>query len=111
MTLVLQVSNRPRLSQLTGVFSGILVAIYITIEAPLSGMSMNPARSLASALPAGVWNGFWIYCIAPPLGMQLAAEIYLRSSKRSYRQICCKFCPNDTTECISPLCCQVINSK
>jgi aquaporin Z len=111
MTLVLQVSNRPRLSQLTGVFSGILVAIYITLEAPLSGMSINPARSLASAVPAGIWNGFWIYCIAPPLGMLLAAEIYFHNRKKTKRQICCKLCPNDTTDCISPICCQTINSK
>jgi aquaporin Z len=112
MTLVLQVSNRPRLSQLTGVFSGILVATYITLEAPLSGMSINPARSLASALPAGIWNGFWIYCIAPPLGMLLAAEIYFRNGKKkTKRQICCKLCPNDTTDCISPICCQTVNSK
>jgi aquaporin Z len=110
MTLVLQVSNRPHLSQLTGLFCGILVAIYITLAAPLSGMSMNPARSLASALPAGVWHGFWIYCIAPPLGMQLAAEIYLRSGERKVqRQICSKLCPNNTTDCISPVCCQTIN--
>jgi aquaporin Z len=68
---------------------------------------MNPARTLASALPAGVWNGFWIYCIAPPLGMQLAADIYLRSGeKKTQRQICSKLCPNNSTECISPICCQ-----
>jgi aquaporin Z len=107
MTLVLQVSNRPQISQLTGLFSGILLAIYITVEAPLSGMSMNPARTLASALPAGVWHGFWIYLIAPPLGMQLAAEIYLRFGKtKTQIQICSKLCPNNSTECISPICCQ-----
>jgi aquaporin Z len=111
MTLVLQVSNRPHLSQLTGVFSGILVTTYITLEAPLSGMSMNPARSLASALPAGIWHGFWIYCIAPPLGMLLAAEIYFHNGKKTKSQICCKLCPNNTTDCISPICCQTVNSK
>ncbi len=107
MTLVLQVSNRPRLSQLTGLFCGILIAIYITFVAPFSGMSMNPARSLASALPAQIWHGFWIYCIAPPLGMQSAALVYLRSGKRKTKiQICSKLCPNNSTECISPNCCQ-----
>lgn len=107
MTLVLQVSNRSRLSQLIGLFCGILIAIYITFAAPFSGMSMNPARSLASALPAQVWHGFWIYCIAPPLGMQAAAAVYLRSNKRKTKiQICSKLCPNNSTECISPNCCQ-----
>ena len=41
----------PKLMRLTGVFAGCLVALYITFEAPLSGMSMNPARTVASALP------------------------------------------------------------
>ncbi len=107
MTLVLQVSNRPKISQLTGLFCGILVAIYITIEAPLSGMSINPARSLGSALPSQVWQGFWIYCIAPPLGMLLAAELYLRIEKQKSRsEICGKLCPNSSTPCLSPVCCQ-----
>ncbi len=107
MTLVLQISNRPHLSQLTGLFCGILIAIYITFAAPFSGMSMNPARSLASALPAHVWHGFWIYCIAPPLGMQAAAAVYLGSGQRKTQiQICSKLCPNNMTECISPTCCQ-----
>jgi len=45
------------------VFAGILVATYITLEAPFSGMSMNPARTLASALPAQVWTAVWIYSL------------------------------------------------
>jgi aquaporin Z len=110
MTLVLQVSNRSNLSQFTGLFCGILVAIYITIEAPISGMSINPARSLGSAIPAQVWQGFWIYCIAPPLGMLLAAEIYLRiGKKRAQSQLCGKLCPNSSTPCLSPICCQKCN--
>ncbi len=108
MTLVLQVSNRPNLSQFTGIFSGILVAIYITIEAPISGMSINPARSLGSAVSARVWHGFWIYCVAPPLGMLLAAELYLRI-KKSRAEICGKLCPNSSTPCLSPICCQKCN--
>jgi aquaporin Z len=108
MTLILQVSNRSNLSQFTGLFAGILVAIYITIEAPISGMSMNPARSLGSAIPAQAWYGFWVYCIAPPLGMILASEIYLRTGiKKSRTELCCKLCPNSTTRCISPICCQM----
>jgi hypothetical protein len=52
MLVVLIVSNHTKLNAWTGVFAGVLVASYITVEAPLSGMSMNPARSFASALPA-----------------------------------------------------------
>jgi aquaporin Z len=76
MSMVLRVSNAPRLARFTGVFAGCLVACFITLEAPLSGMSMNPARSFASAFPAGLWAHFWIYAAAPLLGMQLAALVY-----------------------------------
>jgi aquaporin Z len=76
MSMVLRVSNAPRLARFTGLFAGFMVACFITFEAPLSGMSMNPARSFASALPAGLWTHFWIYATAPLLGMQLAALIY-----------------------------------
>lgn len=77
-TVVLRVSSHPRLMRLTGLCVGALVAAYITLEAPLSGMSMNPARTLASALPAGEWTALWIYFTAPPLGMLAAAELHLR---------------------------------
>jgi glycerol uptake facilitator-like aquaporin/catechol 2,3-dioxygenase-like lactoylglutathione lyase family enzyme len=78
MTMVLAATNIERLARFTGLFAGALVATYITLEAPLSGMSMNPARTLASALGAHVWRALWLYFVAPPLGMLLAAEVYRR---------------------------------
>ena len=76
MSVVLRVSNHASLARYTGFFAGALVATYITIEAPLSGMSMNPARSFGSAAPAMFWHALWIYFLAPPLGMLLAGEVY-----------------------------------
>jgi len=76
MFMVLWTSNTPHLARNTGVFAGILVFLYITFEAPYSGMSLNPARTVASALPSGNWTGAWIYFIAPVLGMLLAVEAY-----------------------------------
>jgi aquaporin Z len=78
MWLVLTVSNTARLMRFTGIFAGLLVATYITIEAPLSGMSMNPARTLGPAMLAHTARTLWIYFTAPPLGMLLAAEVYVR---------------------------------
>jgi aquaporin Z len=78
MLVVLYVSNRPTVSQFTGACAGLMVGIFITLEAPLSGMSLNPARSFGSALVAGDFVGLWIYFTAPPLGMLLAAEFYAR---------------------------------
>ncbi len=78
MSVVLNVSNSKRFGRWTGVCAGALVAIYITIESPISGMSMNPARTFGSAFSAQVWMSLWIYFVAPPLGMLLAAEVYQR---------------------------------
>jgi aquaporin Z len=78
MTIVLGVSNTPQLARYTGLCCGALVATYISIEAPLSGMSMNPARTFGPALVAQMWHGLWIYFTAPPLGMLMAAYVYVR---------------------------------
>jgi aquaporin Z len=73
MLMILASSASARFAKYTGVLAGALVATWITIEAPLSGMSMNPARTIASAVPARLWDSFWIYLTAPVIGMQLGA--------------------------------------
>jgi len=99
MFVVLQVSNHPKLSSYTGFFAGALVATYITLEAPLSGMSMNPARTLGSALSAGVFENLWIYFTAPPLGMLLAADVYLWW-RGKHAVMCCKYHHDNLKRCI-----------
>lgn len=76
MGMVLLSSNHSKTAPYTGFFAGILVAAYIAIEAPLSGMSINPARTLGSAVPARSFRGLWIYFTAPPMAMLSAAAIY-----------------------------------
>ena len=75
MSAVLFFINHPNLSKLTGLFSGTLVALFITFEAPYSGMSMNPARTFSSAAPGRLWQYLWIYFVAPVAGMFLAVEM------------------------------------
>jgi NADH dehydrogenase len=75
MLVVLEMSAS-RFARWTGVCAGVLVAAYIFLESPLSGMSMNPARSLASALMARDLGALWIYFLAPPLGMLAAAFLH-----------------------------------
>ncbi len=58
-----------------GYFAGFLLCVYITFEAPFSGMSLNPARSVASAIPAKSWKAMWIYFVAPLFAMWLAARV------------------------------------
>jgi aquaporin Z len=78
MSVVLRVSSTPQLARCTGLCAGALVALYITFEEPLSGMSMNPARSFGSAFWARLWSGYWIYLTAPVSGMLSAALLYAR---------------------------------
>ena len=99
MTAVLLSSNNKRLTALTGVFAGCLVAVCITVEAPLSGMSMNPARTFGSALPAHAWKGWWIYFSAPPLGMLAAAEAYVKLAG-AHKVICAKLHHRAGKRCI-----------
>jgi glycerol uptake facilitator-like aquaporin/catechol 2,3-dioxygenase-like lactoylglutathione lyase family enzyme len=77
MTMVLFTALHNKLKQYTRIFSGMLVCCWVIIAGPVSGFGMNPARSFASALPAGIWASFWIYCIMPVAGMLCAAEIFL----------------------------------
>jgi aquaporin Z len=97
--VILHVSNNSRLHKLTGLCAGALVAIYITLEAPISGMSMNPARTLASAVPAYHWTALWIYFTAPLIGMFLAAEAYVRTRGRQ-SVACAKLHHQNPTRCI-----------
>lgn len=76
MLMVLFITNTPKLARFAGIGAGTLVFLYITLAAPLSGMSLNPARTAASAFPSGIWTAGWIYFSAPLLGMFLAAQIY-----------------------------------
>jgi aquaporin Z len=76
MTAVLIISNNRRFARFTPFLAGSLVALYITFEAPLSGMSMNPARTLGSAVPASFYAALWIYFTAPPLAMFAAGQLY-----------------------------------
>lgn len=99
MLMVLLMTNTPKLSRFTGLCAGALVFLYITFEAPLSGMSINPARTVASALPSGVWTAAWIYFVAPIGGMLLAVEIYY-GLRRGAGVACAKWNHDPRQRCI-----------
>lgn len=99
MAAILKISNHARWSRWTGVMAGGLVAVFIALEAPFSGMSMNPARTLGSAVFARQWDGIWIYFTAPLLGMLAAAECYLRSAGLA-RIFCAKLNHHNHSKCL-----------
>ncbi len=61
-------------------FAGLAIGAAIFVGAlvadPLTGGSMNPARSLGPALASSVWDSIWLYLIAPPIGALLGAFAY-----------------------------------
>ena len=96
--VVLHSNAQPKLMRFTGLMAGSLVCLYISLEAPFSGMSMNPARSFASAVWPGFWSSLWIYFVAPPIAMLLAAELFKRG-KRAHDG-CAKFVHDPKYSCI-----------
>jgi aquaporin Z len=99
MLAILLVSNTRQVARYTGLVAGMLVAAYIAIEAPISGMSMNPARTFGSALAARNWTAVWIYFTGPPLGMLLAAELFVRL-RGTHALICAKLHHDNKRRCI-----------
>lgn len=53
--------------------AGAMVAVEAFVGGPISGASMNPARSLAPGLVSGAREGLWLYLAAPALGSLAAA--------------------------------------
>jgi len=63
-----------------GITAGIVVGSVIALEAlfagPISGASMNPARSLAPAIVSGQLQHLWIYLVAPVVGTLIAIPLF-----------------------------------
>jgi aquaporin Z len=71
-------------------FAGLAIGLMVGLEAafmgPITGASMNPARSLGPAFVAGIWQHHWVYWVAPILGAQLAVVVY-RQLSNGFRDI------------------------
>jgi aquaporin Z len=78
MGTVLYASNHRLLSRFTPLFVALLTVLYFAFSSSIAGFSVNPARSFSSALFAWIWQGIWIYFLAPCLGMLTAAALYVR---------------------------------
>lgn len=73
-------------------FAGIAIGLTVGLEAafmgPITGASMNPARSLGPALVGAIWQHHWLYWVAPIIGAQIAVWVYCHLSNgfRDLRQ-------------------------
>jgi len=98
MSAVLFALNHEALEPYSHYVAATLIATYIAFESPLSGMSTNPARTFGPAVYSGYWHAFWIYFIAPPLGMLAAAQVLL--ARKSKVPHCAKLHHHNNKRCI-----------
>lgn len=83
MSMVLFTTANDKLKKYTRIFAGCLVCTWVIVAGPISGFGMNPARSLASAIPANIWTASWIYLLVPFAGMLSAAEFFQLVQKKN----------------------------
>ena len=76
VALILFCVGNERFARFTPYLVGALVAFLVFVEAPVSGTSLNPARSLAPAVLARICSSQWIYWAGPLLGSIAAAVTY-----------------------------------
>ena len=76
MFVIASVVSNHRLAPLSGVAIGSMVAVGILLFGPVSGGSMNPARSFGPALASMSWAGHWIYWAGPALGAASAVVVH-----------------------------------
>jgi len=77
MFVIMAVATDTRAAgQLAALAIGATVALDALWGGPVSGASMNPARSFGPALIAGVWRDQWVYWVGPFIGAALGAAIY-----------------------------------
>ena len=81
IVVVMFCSSREKLKRWTPWIMGTLIWSYVILLAPVSGFSMNPARTVGSSVWADVWTAVWVYFVAPVAGMLGGAEVYLRAQK------------------------------
>ena len=79
MFVIMAVATDERVPQgFAGIAVGLTVGFCALVGGPLTGASMNPARSFGPAAVGGLWTAHWVYWAAPMTGMLAAARAYER---------------------------------
>lgn len=77
MFVIMAVATDERVADgFAGVAVGLTVGFDAMMGGPLTGASMNPARSLGPAVASGIWTAHWLYWVAPVAAMIVAARLY-----------------------------------
>ena len=82
MLLLLRALHSAQLKAWVGALAGLMLAVFIVFEGPISGMSLNPARSTGTAAAAGLAPALWLYFVGPLLAMWAVAVWFGRYRAR-----------------------------
>ncbi len=99
MSLILSMGGAVRIARYTGLAGAAASLVFSLFEVQATSFSLNPAHSLVSAVPSGHWDGVWIYLLAPPAGMLLAAFVNRRVLPLP-PMLCAKLMHDGSTRCI-----------
>lgn len=75
LIIIMVATGSKEVGTLAGIAIGAAVAVLALVGGPISGASMNPARSLGPALVSGNLEHIWLYVIAPVIGAALAVPV------------------------------------
>ena len=77
--------GHPRLKKFTPWTMGPMYAVMVSLEAPWTGTSTNPARSLGPAVATGTWRDFWVYLVGPAIGAAVGVGLARTLSAEEHR--------------------------
>jgi len=98
--MVFWAADRRSVAPLTPYLAGVLIAFLVMIEAPISGTSLNPARSLAPAALMGMFDHLWLYFVGPIVGAVLAVGVYRGIGGEKTATGCAKLHHTDQYPCL-----------
>ncbi|CAK9150635.1 unnamed protein product [Ilex paraguariensis] len=77
------------IGELAGITVGMTITLNVFVAGPISGASMNPARSIGPALVKHVYTGLWVYIIGPIIGTILGGFAYnlIRFTDKPLREL------------------------
>ncbi|XP_006286127.2 probable aquaporin NIP4-2 [Capsella rubella] len=75
--------------ELAGIAVGMTIILNVFVAGPISGASMNPARSLGPAIVMGRYKGIWIYIVGPFVGVFAGGFVYnfMRFTNKPLREL------------------------
>ncbi|MGE5189843.1 MAG: MIP/aquaporin family protein [Gemmatimonadota bacterium] len=98
--VILSFVGRPKLHRWTGFAAGVWVAFLVFAEAPVTGTSLNPARSLGPAVVTDRYRDLWVYFLGPLGGGAAAALLWKPGVAAGARSVfCAKLFHTDRYEC------------